>query len=544
MKCDTSDYDKKLKDAKKKTKSFSQGGVQDLAKFAAGFIASKAAIDGFNRVMSSSQTLGDQYARTMSVAKTITDDFVYSIANADFTRFTDGLKGIRQRASEAYDALDQLGNTNISYKYFNASERATFREGILAAKDTTLSPEERRAGFETAKASLARLEEMTAKLSDDTVDYLRKEIGKMAGLNASDVEMDALAKALAVDVSRNSAELRQGITDRYNEYQRRYAAEVTDITPGLKGNEYGLYWQSGDKKLALKNAKALNAEYSETITTYTLLNRLTDEQLQNLSQQAMSVDQSKYAMGELVTQLREAEKVLNQPIKSGTVGSVFTPRMGSTQGILGAWKDGLKTKGSGIDLPSSLPEVPIVMNEIAESSYTAVDAINAIGSAMGDLSGAVDEGAGAWLDWGANLLSSIAAAIPAITALTAAKNAEATANTAAAASGAGSAVAGIPVVGPILAVSAIASVIAALAKMPKFATGGIVPGDSVSGDNVLIRANSGEVVLTKQMANTIGTMLQGSMGGVVKFKIEGGDLVGVLNNHNRITSRSYVREVC
>ena len=544
MKCDTSDYDKKLKDAKKKTKSFSQGGVQDLAKFAAGFIASKAAIDGFNRVMSSSQTLGDQYARTMSVAKTITDDFVYSIANADFTRFTDGLKGIRQRASEAYDALDQLGNTNISYKYFNASERATFREGILAAKDTTLSPEERRAGFETAKASLARLEEMTAKLSDDTVDYLRKEIGKMAGLNASDVEMDALAKALAVDVSRNSAELRQGITDRYNEYQRRYAAEVTDITPGLKGNEYGLYWQSGDKKLALKNAKALNAEYSETITTYTLLNRLTDEQLQNLSQQAMSVDQSKYAMGELVTQLREAEKVLNQPIKSGTVGSVFTPRMGSTQGILGAWKDGLKTKGSGIDLPSSLPEVPIVMNEIAESSYTAVDAINAIGSAMGDLSGAVDEGAGAWLDWGANLLSSIAAAIPAITALTAAKNAEATANTAAAASGAGSAVAGIPVVGPILAVSAIASVIAALAKMPKFATGGIVPGDSVSGDNVLIRANSGEVVLTKQMANNIGTMLQGSMGGVVKFKIEGGDLVGVLNNHNRITSRSYVREVC
>ena len=540
MKCDTSDYDKKLKDAKKKTKSFSQGGVQDLAKFAAGFIASKAAIDGFNRVMSSSQTLGDQYARTMSVAKTITDDFVYSIANADFTRFTDGLKGIRQRASEAYDALDQLGNTNISYKYFNASERATFREGILAAKDTTLSPEERRAGFETAKASLARLEEMTAKLSDDTVDYLRKEIGKMAGLNASDVEMDALAKALAVDVSRNSAELRQGITDRYNEYQRRYAAEVTDITPGLKGNEYGLYWQSGDKKLALKNAKALNAEYSETITTYTLLNRLTDEQLQNLSQQAMSVDQSKYAMGELVTQLREAEKVLNQPIKGGTVGSVFTPRMGTAQGLLGGWQEyANRPKEKGLELPATIEKYaqPIIYNkeqldELAETSTTATEALGGIASAMGAISGVMDEGSAAWMNYASGVIFSIQSALPSIQALATAQAAVAGTT---AAMNPWTAIAGV---------AAIASIAAALANLPKFATGGVVPGNSFSSDNVLIRANSGEVVLTKQMANNIGTMLQGGMGGVVKFKIEGGDLVGVLNNHNRITSRSYVREVC
>jgi hypothetical protein len=199
---------------------------------------------------------------------------------------------------------------------------------------------------------------------------------------------------------------------------------------------------------------------------------------------------------------------------------------------------GIPGGSSASALPDSLPTVPIVMNQITESSYTAADGIYAVSAAMSDLSGAVGDGAAAWIDWGANLLSAIASAIPAIGALTTAKNAEATANTAAAASGAGSAVAGIPVVGPVMAVAAIASVVAALAKLPKFATGGVVPGGSLSGDNVLIRANSGEVVLTKQQANNIGSALAG-LGGNVRFVIEGDKLVGVLNNHNRITSRSY-----
>lgn len=529
LKCDTSDYDKKLKDAKKKTKSFSQGGVQDLAKFAAGFIASKTAIETFNRVMASSQTLGDQYARTMSVAKTITDDFVYSIANADFTRFTDGLKGIRQRASEAYDALDQLGNTNISYKYFNASERATFREGILAAKDTTLSPEERRAGLETAKAALARMESMTEVLSDNTVDYLRKEIGKLSGLNASDVEMDALAKALAVDVSKNAAELRAGIEARYAEYQRRYAAEVEAIKPGLKGNEKGLYWQSGDKGQALANAEALNAEFAETKTLYTLLFRISDEVLQNLSNTAMSVDQSKYAMGELVTQLREAEKALNQPIKSGTVGSVIAPERYNpgTQKMAG-----IPGGTSASALPATLPSVePVILyadayETLANTSVSAAEGLGALGGAMGALNGSLGEGAGAWMSYAGGIISAVGSALPSLEALAAAQAAAAVTKTA---------------LSPwtvISGVAAVASIVAAMAALPKFATGGVVPGNALSGDNVLIRANSGEVVLTKQQANNIGSALAG-LGGNVRFVIEGDKLVGVLNNHNKIASRNY-----
>lgn len=426
---DSADYEQKLEKAKKNTQSFARGGMSDFAKLATAIASSKAAMEVFNRVVASSQTIGDAYARTMSVAKTVTDDFVYSIANADFTRFTDGLRGVRQRAQEAYDALDQLGNTQISYKYFSASERATFREGILTAKDTTLSMEERRAGLAAAEASLARLEEMTETLSANTVDYLRKEIGKLAGLNASDVEMDALAKALAVDVSANAAQIRQRIADRYNEYQRRYASEVSPYADRYGSTPEGRLTANFayNPEKAKVAAEALNAEFAETKAVYTLLFRVSDDVLTNLSQSAMSVDQSKYAMGELVTQLREAARALNQPINSGTVGSVIAPKLTAEQyaqsfGInyyntLGNTLAGKASQGyipiqsvpiiSDDIIEESLPQVAAQAARVAEESYSAAEGIYAISDALGNLSGIMDDQTAKWFDWGVAMIGAI-----------------------------------------------------------------------------------------------------------------------------------------
>lgn len=536
LKLNSTDYEQKLAKAKKNTQTFAQGGMSDFAKLATAIASSKAAMEVLNRVVASSQTIGDAYARTMSTMKSITDDFVYSIANADFTRFTVGLKGVRQRAQEAYDALDQLGNTQISYKYFSASERATFREGVLTAKDTTLSLDERRAGLAAAEAALGRIQEMTETLSANTTDYLRKEIGKLAGLNASEVEMDALAKALAVDVSANAAQIRQGIIEKYNEYQRRYAAEVAPYASKTGTNAYGQIVANVayDPERAKAAAEALNAEFGETKVLYTLLNRVSDEVLQKLSEQAMSVDQSKYAMGELVTQLREAKKLLDQPVKAGTVGDVVLTD--DVRKALSSQKVATPTGSSSSALPVTLDAVePVILyadayKVLEETSLSASEGLNAISSAMGSLSGVMGEGSAAWMNYASGIISAVSSALPSLQSL-------ATAQAAAAATGAAlnpwTAAAGV---------AAIVSIGAAMAQLPKFATGGVVPGNSLSGDNVLIRANSGEVVLTKQQANNIGSALAG-FGGNVRFVIEGDKLVGVLNNHNSITSRSYGHQV-
>lgn len=117
---------------------------------------------------------------------------------------------------------------------------------------------------------------------------------------------------------------------------------------------------------------------------------------------------------------------------------------------------------------------------------------------------------------------------------------KATASAQAAVAGAASSVAAIPMVGWAMAGLAIAGIVAALiAAMSKFATGGIVGGNSYSGDKNIVRVNSGEMILNKtQQRNLldIANGKTGARGGQVEFKIKGDQLVGVLNNYGRLRS--------
>jgi TP901 family phage tail tape measure protein len=114
---------------------------------------------------------------------------------------------------------------------------------------------------------------------------------------------------------------------------------------------------------------------------------------------------------------------------------------------------------------------------------------------------------------------------------------KAAAEASAAAAGGANAVASIPIVGPALAVAAAGAIVAALlAAFSKFEKGGIVGGNSFSGDHNVVRANSGEMVLTKSQQRTLFDIAngKGAGGGQVEFKIRGSDLVGTLNNYDRL----------
>ena len=155
---------------------------------------------------------------------------------------------------------------------------------------------------------------------------------------------------------------------------------------------------------------------------------------------------------------------------------------------------------------------------------------------MGSVTNMTNEGAAGWLAYGANILSSISAAIPMITSLTTALTAKA------AAEAAGSAAA-VPVVGWINAVAAITAIMSAMAAVPKFADGGIIGGNYFIGDNMIARVNSGEMILNNRQQRNLFNLLDGkggtsvNAGGEVKLRIEGRDLVGVINSQTSKTSK-------
>lgn len=72
-------------------------------------------------------------------------------------------------------------------------------------------------------------------------------------------------------------------------------------------------------------------------------------------------------------------------------------------------------------------------------------------------------------------------------------------------------------------------------KTKGYANGGIVGGNSFTGDKVVARVNSGEMILNKKQQSNLLSLANGggSFGGDVRFEIDGQKLVGVLNNYNK-----------
>lgn len=97
--------------------------------------------------------------------------------------------------------------------------------------------------------------------------------------------------------------------------------------------------------------------------------------------------------------------------------------------------------------------------------------------------------------------------------------------------------AGVPFPGNLLAIAtSVAAIIAAFASIKRFETGGIIGGSSLTGDNLLIRANSGEMILNHSQQSRLFSMLNGTAStgsGQVTFRIDGKELVGVLTNYGK-----------
>ena len=162
--------------------------------------------------------------------------------------------------------------------------------------------------------------------------------------------------------------------------------------------------------------------------------------------------------------------------------------------------------------------------------------LGGIASTMSSIGNIVGGGAGAWLQWGASVVSAIAQALPKLLVLF-------NANVATATSGAAASQSSMPVVGPIMAVASIASILAAIASTPKataFAQGGVISGPTYAlvGEYAGASNNPEVIAPLDRLPALLGTDKQIQGSSEVSFKIRGRELIGILNKELKTTKLS------
>lgn len=617
----TNDFDANLNKSKKNVNGFQSDiakmsgvAVSGVMKFAGVLGIAVTASEGFNKVMNSSQTLGDEYARTMDGLKGGVDQFFYSIGSGDWTPFMNGLAETIRLAREAYNAMDQLGNTKMSFSYFDAKNQAIVQEQITILKDKDSTEEQKKAARELLDKTLKDQGEIVEQYKRRSQNAVQAMVKAAIGLDGVDVSAIDIDKVLRLDVSsagdEQKAQLAKQYKDFVDEYDRLKAKFTTYETVGSGMNVHTV--ATTDTNALSEAISPMLAKYQDAIQYNAILVKKSDEWLQNLINVASAAEaagrnlssmtkaanrasqsgvggkppkeeakegsigwydaqiaeQNKKLIAETDMQARAAIQATINELESKRINLKFVVDQEAFKTVHGEMKDGVLPlpvkpvykdnvpthgkEGKNLKLPK---HNPLFKKEDIDMNEQYAESLSAVGSIMGSLSGAFDSNTASVLQWGASLLTTIAQAIPAIMGMIGIKQADTVVTqteTAAEVTNAGakamSAHAGIPFVGIALGVAAVASIIAAMASMPKFATGGIVPGTSFTGDKVPALLNSGEMVLNGsqqsslfQMLNsgsyrTLSQKISPSAGNEnqlanVTFRIHGRDLEGVLSNH-------------
>lgn len=170
---------------------------------------------------------------------------------------------------------------------------------------------------------------------------------------------------------------------------------------------------------------------------------------------------------------------------------------------------------------------------IFKKDGSTLDYLSTIGSLMNNIAGATNNSTAAWMNYFSSILSGTAALLPLLASVFEIKAMEGIASQSK-----------LPWPMNLIAMAATAAgLIASIANIPKFANGGIFTGNSFIGDMNIARVNSGEMILNNRQQRNLFNLLNGngSIGNnnvkEIKLKIEGRDLVSVINSENFRTSK-------
>lgn len=594
LKLTTDEYESNLRKSKQQMRDFENSiGIakSSVTKFLGVLGASVTVGEAFNKSIRSSQTLSDEYDRTIRGVTGTVDNLFYSIANGDWSPFLQGLANSISLAREAYNALDQLGNTKMSYGYFNMKNQAGLQDQIAILKDKNSTAEQRALAEAEAKKIIADQKEITEQLSRRSLDAMKAIVQESTGFADLDVSQMSMEKSFRLDVSAMGDEEKAKLAAKYEEFNK-IAEELKkkNSTDVVMQTTFGTAIETVTDQGKLKEAlKPLLSEYEDAITYNAILVKGSDDWLSSL----MQINQESFVANKTLASMI---KSMNRATQSGTGTSgkkkgedKDEPVKGSIDHInaeiaklnkkLNAATDeatryGLrkaiekfnkekhlieleatikplksgelkKVKGRNAkdDIASGYIK-PVAPVEVVDTKSGQLEYLESMSSIMGTIAGTTQVAGDAFASYFSAGVEGITALLPLVQSLMAVKKGEAFA-------GAISSAMNVPWPLSLVALAAnVAAVTAAFASIPKFETGGIVgitggiiPGASFSGDKILARVNSGELILNRAQQKNIASQLVAG-GGTNRIdvnvvgRISGRDLELVMEKRNQYKART------
>lgn len=604
---DASRHDKGLEKAQRSLdkyieKNVSAGNViQGLAgtvgKMAGAVGLAMGATEAFNKVINSSQVAGDKYNETMEGLKASVDGFFTAISTGDFTSFTLGLDTVISKAREAYNALDQVGNAQMSFNVAQSINQRDISEGQLAAKNKFAPIDIRVAGFDKWKEAIGRQEGQSEQLASDIQRYILRAVEAEAGIKGFVANMNNTMKGLLLDIQNEV---------KRDELKTRYKSEYQEYTEAVKAAKAARDKEAIGKKPwererlkaereYNKRIKELADKYNEAITINALINKYSDEQLKTIGGYVTSMNQLDSSIGALKREYNETANEFNNANKSikgfvpreafegykvysggnqaSTTFKGNTKNVEAAKGSIAYMQQELKklqteyanaaTDAARMAAIKAIREMETnirMMNRSAENPLTQgtpsfkqslpndlykvnfkplisqkdVTTTQDYTDSLNALANVMGAINTSSMQGAAGFLSWAASLMTATATAIESITKIVAAKTAEGAASAGAEAAKTPIVGWLLVGGAIASALAAFASIPSFAEGGVVPGANFR-DGVAARLSSGEMVINPHDQKKLyDSIRRGEMGGGGgRAIVTGEQIVLAVNNYGK-----------
>ena len=539
--------------------------IDAIKLFNVGLQAAEGALNVAKDAFFNNEEQLDEWGRTVQASEGLYQGFLNALNTGDISGYLSNIGNIIQAAREAYDALDALGTYNAFNQINIERTRTNMTESIADFRGGKGTKEGVKAAGDAYKKELADRQ----RLEQEAYVAAVKEMAAKRGANAKDL-MDALSGTYGhyqdlknVQPSGTRTKYIPGLpgqAGRYEEFkvaqndQERLGEALRHLNDtelqslqalGAQAQRTGTEIAQVDKQLT----RVLNAKQPGETTKSGKSSKTEQTQLQKNQAEIAKLTQEYVKLGDVETEAsRKHQAEIQKEIERlQQLNGLLALRAEQAQGRLlptniqtGGLNNttGTLLKAPDTDIPrGGLQLSDNAMNAVQKNISKQLKDVDGLADKWGSVSSAISAVGNAMAaveDPAAKVLGIVAQAIATV-ALTFAKSLSGTITPwdwiAAAAAG----------------TATMISTISAIHSATGYAEGGMIKGNSYSGDNLmamgpngsLIGLNAGEIVLNKSQQATLAQNLQG--GGLSALNltatIKGEQIRLALNNNGRRTGR-------